>query len=101
MRSSATCPRRNGAWSSCRARSRRRPSRAAYAGTMPRGRFFDYREPPERPADPAVRRANLRRIARLFVPYKFRLAAVLALIVLAAGLGVIPAFLLRDLLNAT
>jgi ATP-binding cassette, subfamily B, bacterial len=67
---------------------------------MPRGRFFDYQEPPERPADPAVRRANLRRIARLFVPYKFRLAAVLALIVLAAGLGVVPAFLLRDLLNA-
>jgi ATP-binding cassette, subfamily B, bacterial len=67
---------------------------------MPRGRFFDYQEPPERPTDPAVRRANLRRIARLFVPYKFRLGAVLALIVGAAALGVVPAFLLRDLLNA-
>ena len=40
---------------------------------MPGGRFFSYQEPPERPADPAVRRANLRRITRLFVPYKLRL----------------------------
>jgi ATP-binding cassette, subfamily B, bacterial len=67
---------------------------------MPGGRFFSYEEPPERPADPAVRRANLRRIGRLFVPYKLRLSAVLALIVLSAGLGVVPAFLLRNLLNA-
>ena len=67
---------------------------------MPGGRFFSYQEPPERPADPAVRRANLRRIARLFVPYKLRLSAVLGLIVFAAALGVVPAFLLRDLLNA-
>ncbi|MFL6004743.1 MAG: ABC transporter ATP-binding protein [Gaiellaceae bacterium] len=67
---------------------------------MPGGRFFSYQEPPERPADPAVRRANLRRITRLFVPYKLRLAAVLGLIVFAAALGVVPAFLLRDLLTA-
>src|ERR1044071_7669170 len=67
---------------------------------MPGGRFFSYQEPPERPADPAVRRANLRRIGRLFVPYKLRLSAVLALIVVAAVLGVVPAFLLRDLLTA-
>src|SRR5436305_2431519 len=67
---------------------------------MPGGRFFSYEEPPERPADPAVRRANLRRIARLFVPYKRRLSAVLGLIVFAAALGVVPAFLLRDLLTA-
>jgi ATP-binding cassette subfamily B protein len=67
---------------------------------MPGGRFFSYQEPPERPADPAVRRANLRRIGRLFVPYKLRLSAVLALIVIAAVLGVIPAFLLRNLLTA-
>jgi ATP-binding cassette subfamily B protein len=67
---------------------------------MPGGRFFSYQEPPERPADPAVRRANLRRIGRLFVPYKLRLSAVLALIVVAAVLGVIPAFLLRNLLTA-
>jgi ATP-binding cassette subfamily B protein len=67
---------------------------------MPRGRFFDYEEPPERPADPAVRRANLRRIGRLFNPYRRRLVAVLALILFSSALGVIPAFLLRGVLNA-
>ena len=55
---------------------------------------------PERTADPAIRRATLRRAARLFKPYKLRLSAVLALIVLSAILGVIPAFLLRGALNA-
>ncbi len=67
---------------------------------MPRPRFFDYEEPPERPEDPAVRSANLRRIGGLFKAYKLRLAAVLALIVLSAALGVIPAFLLRGVLHA-
>jgi ATP-binding cassette subfamily B protein len=67
---------------------------------MPRHRFFDYQEPPERPKDPAVRRANLRRIGRLFASYKLRLGAVLALIVFSAALGVIPAFLLRGVLHA-
>ena len=57
-------------------------------------------ESPERPADPAVRRANARRIARLFVPYRWRLSAVLVLIVFSAALGVIPAFLLRGVLIA-
>jgi ATP-binding cassette subfamily B protein len=61
---------------------------------------FEVGEPPPRAADPAVRRANLWRIVRLFAPYKLKLAAVLALIVLAAGLGVIPAFLLRGVLTA-
>jgi ATP-binding cassette subfamily B protein len=56
-------------------------------------------EPPERPADPAVRRANLRRVARLFRPYRGRLGAVLTLIMFSAGLGVVPAFLLKDILN--
>ena len=56
-------------------------------------------DPPERPEDPAVRRANLRRVAHLFRPYRGRLAAVLALIVFSAGLGVIPAFLLKEILN--
>jgi ATP-binding cassette subfamily B protein len=67
---------------------------------MPRPRFFDYQEPPERPADPAVRSANLRRIGRLFKAYKLRLGAVLGLIVFSAALGVIPAFLLRGVLHA-
>jgi len=56
-------------------------------------------EPPERPADPAVRRANLRRIFGLFRPYKVRLSVVLGLIVVSAVLGVIPAFLLKEILN--
>ncbi len=59
-----------------------------------------YQEAPERPEDPAVRRANLKRIARLFRPYRRRLTAVLALILISAALGVVPAFLLRDLLQA-
>jgi ATP-binding cassette subfamily B protein len=57
-------------------------------------------EPPERPADPAVRKANLRRIFGLFKPYKIRLSVVLGLIVVSAVLGVIPAFLLREAIDA-
>jgi ATP-binding cassette, subfamily B, bacterial len=49
--------------------------------------FHSAETPPERPADPAVRRANLRRIGRLFGPYKLRL-------------GVVPAFLLKRVLEA-
>jgi ATP-binding cassette, subfamily B, bacterial len=66
---------------------------------MPGRRWQMEQEPPERPADPAVRRANLVRVARLFRPYRGRLASVLALIVFSAGLGVIPAFLLKEILN--
>jgi ATP-binding cassette, subfamily B, bacterial len=58
------------------------------------------REVPVRPADPEVRRANLKRIARLFRPYRARLSVVLALILVSAALGVVPAFLLRGLLQA-
>src|ERR687888_586545 len=65
------------------------------------GMFFHSSDvPPERPADPALRRANLRRIGRLFRPYKLRLSGVLLLIVVSAGLGVIPAFLLKRVLEA-
>jgi ATP-binding cassette subfamily B protein len=63
--------------------------------------FHDRGEaPPERAADPEVRRANLRRIGQLFKPYWRRLSGLLALIVLSAGLGVVPAFLLRRVLVA-
>src|SRR5436190_12226555 len=62
--------------------------------------FHSSGAPPERPADPAVRRANLRRIGRLFGPYKLRLSGVLLLIVVSAGLGVVPAFLLKRVLEA-
>ena len=56
------------------------------------GMFFHERggPPAERPADPAVRRANLRRIGPLFTPYRLRLTGLLALIVAGAGLGVLP-----------
>jgi ATP-binding cassette subfamily B protein len=63
--------------------------------------FHDRGEaPPERPSDPEVRRANLRRIGPLFKPYGRRLSILLGLIVLSAGLGVLPAFLLRRVLVA-
>jgi ATP-binding cassette subfamily B protein len=57
-------------------------------------------EAPDRPADAAVRRANLRRVGRLFAPYRVRLSGVLLLIVASAGLGVLPAFLLKRVLEA-
>src|SRR3954447_24113692 len=55
---------------------------------------------PERAEDPAVRRANLRRIGPLFTRYKLRLSGVLLLIVVTAALGVVPAFLLKRALEA-
>src|SRR5437764_6437911 len=66
------------------------------------GMFFHDRgeAPPERPDDPAVRRANLRRIGPLFRVYWRRLSLLLGLIVVSAGLGVLPAFLLRRVLVA-
>ncbi len=69
---------------------------------MPGRRFESWgaaSEPSERPADPAVRRANLRRIVALFRPYRARLLAVCALIVLSAAIGVISPFLLRQVLD--
>ena len=68
---------------------------------MPGRRFdsFSADGPPERPSDPAVRKANLRRIFPLFRPYRARLGAVCALIVFSAALGVIPSFLLREVLD--
>jgi len=62
--------------------------------------FHSAGEVPERPADPAKRRSNLKRIGRLFVPYKVRLGGVLVLIVVTAALGVVPAFLLKRVLEA-
>jgi ATP-binding cassette, subfamily B, bacterial len=68
---------------------------------MPGRRFdrFVPDDPPERPADPAVRRANLRRIVALFRPYRARLGAVSALIVFSASLGAVSPFLLREVLD--
>ena len=42
---------------------------------------------------------NTRRIVRLFTPYNWALSSLLGMIVVAAGLAMIPAFLLRDLLD--
>jgi ATP-binding cassette subfamily B protein len=64
-----------------------------------RGRAFDRGEPPERPADPEVRRANFRRILRLFRPYRARLGAVSGLIVVSAILGAASPFLLREVFD--
>jgi ATP-binding cassette, subfamily B, bacterial len=66
------------------------------------GRRFDsfaLDDLPERPADPAVRKANLRRIVPLFRPYRPRLALVCALIVFSAAIGVVSPFLLREVLD--
>src|SRR5512133_3421187 len=62
--------------------------------------FHSSRDEPERTADPAQRRANLRRIGPLFKPYRLRLTGLLLLIVVSAGLGVLPAFLLKRVLEA-
>jgi len=67
------------------------------------GMFFHSRgvdAPADRPADPAVRRANLRRVGRLFRPYGWKLSGLLGLIVVTSALGVLPAFLLRRVLEA-
>src|SRR5438445_5387902 len=65
------------------------------------GMFFHSSEaPPERPADPAKRRANLRRIGPLFTPYKLRLGGVLVIIGVSAGLGGVSAFLLKLVLES-
>ena len=54
---------------------------------------------PERPADPEVRRANVRRIVRLFVPYRARLGSVLGLILISSALGAVSPFLIRSIFD--
>jgi ATP-binding cassette subfamily B protein len=68
---------------------------------MPGGRSagFSPREKPVRPADKAVRRANLRRIGRLFGPYWPQLSVVALLILVSSAAGVVPAFLLRSVID--
>jgi ATP-binding cassette subfamily B protein len=66
---------------------------------MPPRHMFHWDEPPERPADKAVRRANLRRIFPLFRHYRGRLAAVFSLIVVSAILGTFSPFLLREIFD--
>jgi ATP-binding cassette subfamily B protein len=54
---------------------------------------------PLRPEDVPTTPVSLRRIARLFSPYRPRLTLLLSLIFLSAGLGVVSPFLLREVLN--
>jgi ATP-binding cassette subfamily B protein len=59
-----------------------------------------HRSTPElRPEDIPARPVSLRRVSRLFGPYRARLSGLLALIFLGAGLGVISPFLLRGVLD--
>ncbi len=52
-----------------------------------------------RPEDIPATPVSLRRIGKLFTPYKARLSGLLGLIFLSAGLGVISPFLLREFIN--
>jgi ATP-binding cassette, subfamily B, bacterial len=55
--------------------------------------------PALRPEDVPATPVSLRRVGRLFGPYRARLTGLLALIFLSAGLGVISPFLLREIIN--
>jgi ATP-binding cassette, subfamily B, bacterial len=66
------------------------------------GRTGGGRHPPPadlRPEDIPDTPVSLRRIGRLFRPYRARLTLLLALIFMSAGLGVISPFLLREIIN--
>ena len=65
------------------------------------GRSHEPREPRGelRAEDIPARRVSLRRVGRLFAPYRVRLSGLLVLICLAAGLGVLSPFLLREVLD--
>lgn len=58
------------------------------------------REVPQRAADPAVRKQNLRRVTRLFHAHRRRLGAVLFLILISSALGIVSPFLLKSLLDS-
>ena len=71
--------------------------RATSGGDGMRGQRPGRREQP--PLLDPERQRDTHRIFALFAPYKVRLVAVIALIVLSAGLGVISPFLLRAVLD--
>ena len=67
-----------------------------------RGRSGEGRHAPRgelRPEDIPATPVSLRRVRRLFAPYRARLGGLLALIFLSAGLGVVSPFLLRGVLD--
>ena len=51
------------------------------------------------PEDVAAAHVSLKRISALFGPYRMRLSGLLALIFVAAGLGVVSPFLLREVID--
>ena len=75
------------------------PMRQRHADGSGGRKAFSPGQTPERPVDPAVRRANLRRVTILFKPYRSRLAAVLGLIFFSALLGIVAPFLVRDIFD--
>jgi ATP-binding cassette, subfamily B, bacterial len=56
-------------------------------------------QPQGRPQDASEHPVSLRRVARLFAPYRVRLSVLLALIFTSSILGVISPFLLREVLD--
>src|SRR5262249_20971053 len=79
----------------------RRYIQSVSAQPFSQGRSGEGRRPaPDlRPEDIPAAPVSLRRIGRLFIPYRPRLPLLLALIFLAAGLGVLTPFLLRGILD--
>jgi len=77
-------------------RPRNSASQADRDGT---GRTFSRPEAEGRAEDPAVRKANLRRVVSLFRPYRLRLGAVLGLIFLSASMGMVAPFLVKDIFD--
>ncbi len=74
---------------------------AAAPGSMRRFRGRGDPDPDRKPPplmDP-TRERDRRRILRLFAPYRWRLGAVLCLIVVSAGIASLQPFLLRDVLD--
>ena len=71
------------------------------SGSMRQFRFRGDQDPDRKPPplmDP-TRERDRRRILRLFAPYRWRLGAVLFLIVVSAGIASLQPFLLRDVLD--
>ena len=64
-----------------------------------RARGKDATKPGPRPEDVPDKHVSLRRIGRLFIPYRLRLGLLLGLIVLGSVLSVASPFLLREAIN--
>ena len=80
-------------------RPRRRARRRPRGDDLPPGHVARRGARPGPRARRGIRRRVIRRVSRLFAPYRGRLAAVLGLIVISAGLGMVSPFLLREVLD--